>query len=113
MLIMVAGPYSADDALVRVANLARMNDAAAAVMRLGHIPMIGVNAAFPVLEAAGHDFRHGWMMEISLSLAARCDGCLLVARSPGADREAESFSARGLPVWNRLEDIPPLAGARR
>jgi hypothetical protein len=46
------------------------------------------------------------MMEISLALAARCDACLQIANSPGADREADAIRARGLPVWTRIEDVP-------
>lgn len=107
MLIMVAGPYSAPGAEGRAANLRRMNEAAVEVARRGHTPVIGVNAALPVLEAAGLPFSHPWMMEISLALAGRCDGCLHIANSPGADREAESIRARGLPVWRRVAELPP------
>jgi hypothetical protein len=109
MLIMVAGPYSAPDAQGRAVNLRRMNDAAVEVARLGHIPVIGVNAALPVLEAAGLPPNHPWMMAISLALAERCDGCLHIANSPGADREAESFRARGFPVWRCVAEIPTVA----
>jgi len=44
MLIAVAGPYSADTPEQRQRNLDAMNEAAASVMKLGHIPVIGVNA---------------------------------------------------------------------
>lgn len=107
LLVMVAGPYSAPTAEGRAANLAAMNRAAAGVARRGHIPAIGVNAALPVLEAAGLPYTDPLMMTISLALAARCDGCLQIGRSPGADREAEAIRARGCPVWTRLEDLPP------
>lgn len=107
MLIMVAGPYSAPDAAGRAANLRAMNETAAAVARLGHIPVIGVNAALPVLEATGLPFTHPWMMEISLALAGKCDACIQIGHSPGADREAAAFRARGANVWMRIEDIPP------
>jgi hypothetical protein len=106
LLIIVAGPYSAATAEGRAANLAAMNRAAADVARRGHVPVIGVNAALPVLEAAGLPYNDPLMMTISLALAARCDGCLHIARSPGADREAEIIQSLGRPVWTRLEDIP-------
>jgi hypothetical protein len=106
LLVMVVGPYSAPTAEGRVANLAAMNRAAAEVARRGHVPLIGVNAAWPVLDAAGLAYSDPLMMTISLALAARCDGCLQIARSPGADREAEAIRALGRPVWVRLEDIP-------
>jgi hypothetical protein len=105
--VIVAGPYSAPTADGRAANLRRMNEAAVEVARLGHVPVIGVNAALPVLDAAGLPYTHPWMMEISLALAGRCDACLHIARSPGADREAELVRRKGLPVWTRIEDVPP------
>lgn len=107
LLIIVAGPYSAPTAEGRAANLAAMNRAAAELARRGHIPVIGVNAALPVLDAAGLPYSDPLMMTISLALAARCDGCLHIARSPGADREAELIRAAGRPVWTRLDEIPP------
>ena len=103
---MVAGPYSAPTAEGRAANLRRMNEAAAALARSGHVPVIGVNAAMPVLEAAGRPYTDPLMMTISLALAARCDACLRIAQSPGADREAELIKGLGRPVYERLEDIP-------
>ena len=73
MLICVAGPYRAPSQEQRAANLRAMNQAAAAIIARGHRAFIGVNAALPILEAAGHGYAHPWMMEISLALAARCD----------------------------------------
>jgi hypothetical protein len=103
---MVAGPYSAPTAEGRAANLAAMNRAAAEVARRGHIPVIGVNAALPVLDAAGLPHSDPLMMTISMALAERCDGCLHIGRSPGADREAEALRVLGRPVWTRAEDLP-------
>ena len=110
LLVMVAGAFGAPTAERRAANLLALNLAAAEVARRGHVPLIGVNAALPVLEAAGHGVDHRWMMEICLALAARCDACLRVSRSPGADREAELLRAAGRPVWESLDDVPQAAG---
>lgn len=106
LMIMVAGPYSADTAQGRTRNLRAMNETAAAVVRRGHIPVIGANAALPVLEAAGLPYTDPLMMEISLALAARCDACLQIGRSPGADREAAAIRSAGRPVFSRVEDLP-------
>ena len=40
-MIAVAGPYSADTPEQRERNLDAMNEAAASVMKLGHLPVIG------------------------------------------------------------------------
>ena len=106
MVIMVAGPYSAPTPEGRAANLRRMNEAAAELARRGHVPVVGVNAALPVLEAAGLPHTDPLMMTLSLTLAARCDACLRIGRSPGADREADLIKGLGQPVYERIEDVP-------
>lgn len=106
MVIMVAGPYSAPTPEGRAENLRRMNEAAAVLARRGHVPVIGVNAALPVLDAAGLPYTDPLMMTISLTLASHCDACLHIARSPGADREANVIRGMGKPVYERLEDVP-------
>ena len=109
MWIMIAGPYSsgAPAAEQRAANLRRLNDVAVELFRRGHIPIIGVNLALPVIEAAGGDAFDEMMMPISLALAERCDAVLRVGGpSVGADQEVERFRARGVPVYSRLEDVP-------
>lgn len=107
LLVLVAGPYSAPSAEGRAANLAALHRAAAEVARRGHLPVIGVDAALPVLEALGRPHTDPLMMAISLALAARCDGCLQIGHSPGADREAEALRNLGRPVWTQPGDLPP------
>lgn len=107
LLVIVAGPYSAPTPEKRAANLDAMHRAAAEVACRGHLPVIGVDVALPVLEALGRPYTDPLMMEISLALAARCDACLQIGRSPGADREARTIRALGRPVWARSEDLPP------
>ena len=54
MWIMIAAPYTSGgaDAALRGARLAEMNQAALAILRLGHVPVIGVNMALPIIAAA-------------------------------------------------------------
>ncbi len=110
MWIMVAGPYTSGGAgaAERAANLTRLNQAALALFDRGHLPIIGVNLALPVIAAAGEDQFERLMMPISLGLAERCDACLRIGGpSRGADDEAGRFRAAGKPVYFRLEDVPP------
>jgi hypothetical protein len=107
--IMVAGPYSASTREGRAENLRQLNQVAHEVYLRGHIPVVGVNAALPVAEAGGGTVSNEVIMGISLALADRCDALLLVASSPGADREAERMRARGCPIYRRLNEIPPAA----
>lgn len=107
MWIMISGPYTsgAADEHQRAANLRVMNEAALALFRMGHVPVIGVNMALPVIEAGGR--YDEVMMPLSLALAERCDACLRIGgASQGADDEADRFRARGLSVYSRIEDVP-------
>ena len=109
MWIMVSGPYTANartDA-ERAANLRAMNVAALELFRRGHVPVIGVNAALPIIEAAGPGAYDEIMMPLALALAERCDACLRIGGpSRGADDEAARFVAAGKQVYRRVEDVP-------
>jgi hypothetical protein len=111
MWIMVAGPYSsgAADAAARAANLRRLNEAAVALFRAGHVPVIGVNMALPMIDAAGGTpaAYDELMLSLSLTLVERCDACLRIGGpSPGADEEVKRFEAAGRPVYRALEEVP-------
>lgn len=110
MWIMVGGPYGtgAKSAAERAANLARMNEAALAVWRKGHVPVIGVNLALPIVAAAGGDAAANAeiMMPLSLALAERCDAFLRIGgASVGADEEMTRFVAAGKQVFRSVEEI--------
>jgi hypothetical protein len=110
MWIMVGGPYGtgAKSAAERAANLQIMNQAALALFRKGHVPIIGVNMALPVIAAAGGDAASEAeiMMPLSLSLAERCDAFLRIGgASAGADQEMARFVAAGKSVFRSIDDI--------
>jgi hypothetical protein len=106
MIIAIAGPYSAPTEEGRQANLNRLNEAAARVLEMGHIPLIGVNAALPVVEKANVTDKYKAIMDISMAVIDKCDALLLIAESPGANRERDLILAKGLPVYYSLEEIP-------
>lgn len=106
MLIMVAGPYTASTRQQRRKNLSSLNNIAAQVLRRGHIPVIGLNAALPVVEQANVRDPYKAIMDISLALAEKCDAILMVAESPGANRERAVFERKGLPIFHSLPEIP-------
>lgn len=110
--IMVAGPYSAGGASSedRARNLRVLNDAAVAVFSKGHIPIIGVNLALPMIEAAGEDGSfERIMMPLSLAISERCDAVLRIGgESRGADREVEVIQGKGGTVYRSLAEIPEV-----
>ncbi len=111
MWIMVAGPYASGgvDAAGRAENLAALNRAALALFRLGHVPVIGVNMALPVIAAAGEPAAYAEiMLPLSLALAERCDACLRIGgASAGADAEVARFRAAGRPVFFGVQEVAP------
>ena len=111
MWIMVAGPYrtGTTDPLVRAENLRRLNEIAYEILRKGHVPVIGVNLALPIIEAAGAESYDSIMMPLSLTVAERCDAVPRIGgASRGADEEVETFVARGFKVFRSLDEIPQL-----
>ncbi len=105
---MIAGPYTsgARTAQERDENLRVLNRAALGVWRKGHMPIIGVNNALPLIGIAGEEQFEELMMPISLEAAERCDACLRVGgASQGADAEVARFRRRGLPVYFDLDEI--------
>jgi hypothetical protein len=108
---MIAGPYSsgAKTDADREANLLTLNRAAYEVFRKGHVPIIGVNLALPVIQAAGPQMYEAIMMPLSLALADRCDAVLRIGGSSrGADDEVDRVQARGGRVYLSLEEIPDV-----
>ena len=109
MWIMVSGPYTSGAATPeqRLANLNAMNEAAVELFRRGHVPVIGVNMALPMIAVAGDAAFVELMMPVSLALAERCDACLRIGGpSKGADDEAEAFRRRGKVVYTAMGQVP-------
>jgi hypothetical protein len=106
MIIGVAGPYSGSTAGQRQKNLDAMNTAAARLLEMGHTPIIGMNAALPVLEKTSISDKYKATMEISLAVINACEALLLIAESPGANKERDLVLSKGLPVYYSLEEIP-------
>ena len=110
MWVMVAGPYRSVHPDGRAANLRELNRAANELFRKGHVPIIGVSMALPMIEAAGAESYDDIMMPLSLRLSGRCDAVLRIGgASHGADLEVEQFRRRGLPVFGSIDEVPAAA----
>ncbi len=93
----------------RAKNLRALNTAAYEVFKKGHVPIIGVNLALPIIDVAGKERYDELMMPISLAAAERCDAVLRVGgQSAGADEEVELIRARGGYIYRSLDEIPLL-----
>jgi hypothetical protein len=115
LMILIAGPYRSgtnDDPARMRANLRALEAVALPLYRAGHIPMIGEWVALPLLEVAGST-RVGdelWqeiLYPVAHRLIGKCDGVLrLPGPSQGADNDVRLARQLGLPVYERLEDVP-------
>lgn len=106
MIIGVAGPYSAPSEEERQFNLDAMNSAAALLLEKGHTPLIGVNAALPVVYKANLPDRYEAIMKISLAIIDKCEALLVIGESPGANRERDLVMSKGLSVYYSIDEIP-------
>jgi hypothetical protein len=115
MMILIAGPYRSgteDDPARMAQNLARLEAAAWPIFAAGHVPMIGVWVARPVLRSAGEPDPVGPLGEqvmypTAQRLLAHCDAVLrLPGESTGADQDVAIAHERGLPVFYELDQIP-------
>lgn len=105
MIIGVAGPYSADTDEKRRSNLDAMNIAAAKLLEMGHIPIIGMNAALPVVERADVKDKYKAIMDISLAVIDKCEAILILGESPGVQKEKDLVVSKGLPVYYSFDEI--------
>ena len=114
MWIMVSGPYSTgagadDDGDARAVNLAALNRAALALVRAGHLPIVGINLARPIARLAAED-PTPLIQRLSMAAVERCDACLRIGGpSRGADAEVERFAAAGRIVYRVLDEVPPAS----
>lgn len=106
MIIGVAGPYSAATQQERDKNLEMMNLAAARLLEMGHIPIIGVNAALPVVKYAIVPDVYKAIMDISLTVIEGVEALLVLGKSAGVQREKDLVSSKGLPVYYSIDEIP-------
>ena len=120
MLILIAGPYrsgTGDDPELMARNLERLEEAAWPIFRSGHVPMIGEWVALPVLRGAGGEspadpVAEGIMYPTAERLLEKCDAVLrLPGESTGADEDVRIARERGLPVYERVEQIPGYLAA--
>ena len=119
LLILIAGPYrsnTGDEPKLMARNLARLEEAAWPIFRSGHLPMIGEWVALPVLSSAGASgpldpFAQQVMYPTAERLLEHCDAVLrLPGASTGADQDVVIARRRGLPVYDRVQDIPGYIG---
>jgi hypothetical protein len=117
MMVLIAGPYrsgTGDDPAKIEANVRTMESFALPIYHLGHIPLLGEWLALPLAHLAGsQQTGDGAFNEIFHPIAERllgkCDAVLRVGgESKGADQMVEIARKKGLKIFTKLEEIPPV-----
>ncbi len=115
MTILVAGPYrsgTGGDAALIERNLHRLEQAALAIYRRGHVPMIGEWLALPLAKAAGSArlgdaISEEFLYPASRRLLSRCDALLRIGgESKGADEDVRAAQRLGLRIYRDIADVP-------
>lgn len=118
LMILIAGPYrsgTGDDLEKMAENLRRLEEVSWPIFQKGHIPMIGEWVALPIWTVAGGQSVGDDLYERILHPAAgrllqHCDAVLrLAGASKGADNDVAIATARGIPVYRSLEQIPDVS----
>lgn len=108
MIIGVAGPYSATSIEERRRNLDIMHNAAVEVFKKGHIPLVGIDAAIPVvaqMKFETEEERYDAIMRISLTVIDQCDALLVIGESRGVQMEKDLIEKKGLKVFYNLNEF--------
>ena len=117
LLILIAGPYRSgthDDPDLIAANVRAMTDAALAVFRAGHLPVMGEWLALPLIEHAGSQHVGDAVFDeifhpIARRLVPRCDACLRIGGpSQGADEMVALARAAGRLVFTNVQQLPVI-----
>lgn len=120
LMILVAGPYRAgtdDDPLRLAANVAAMEQCAAALLKAGHFPVLGEWVALPMTRLAGStaigdELYNAHFHAYAEGLLQRCDAVLRIGgASAGSERMVAHAQRLGLPVYYGLEQVPPCVAA--
>ena len=116
LMILVAGPYRSGtdgDAARIQANVDAMTRTALALLRRGHLPVMGEWFALPLIEAAvadgddPADADTAIFHPVAELLLARCDACLRIGGpSEGADRMVATARRLGKTVFSDLAEVP-------
>ena len=112
MRVFVCSPYSAPLPETRIRNVHRSLEAAVLLIQRGHQPFAPLVSHYidRLASGLGVPIPYSRWMEWSLCWLATCDAVLVLGSSPGADREVARALELGIPVYDRVEDVPEAAG---
>jgi len=117
MFILIAGPYrsgTGDDPARMAAKLKKLEEVSWPLFQAGHVPVIGEWFALPIWSAAGGSTVGDALYDevfhpVAHRLLNMVDAVLrLPGPSKGADNDVKLATARGIPVYHALSEVPSL-----
>ncbi|MBC8046548.1 MAG: hypothetical protein H7Y00_07115 [Fimbriimonadaceae bacterium] len=67
-----------------------------------------MNAALFVAEKSNAEDKYKLIMDISLAVVESCDALLLLAESPGANKERDLILSQGKKIFYSLDEIDSI-----
>ena len=117
-MILVAGPYrsgTGDQPDLIAANVRHMTDAALALYRMGHLPVLGEWFALPLIEEKekkniGDKIFNELFHPVAIRLIDHCDAVLRIgAASLGADEMVKTGKENGKIIFYGLEEVRAIS----
>lgn len=110
MRVFLASPYSAPLPATRMRNVHRSLEAAVALIHRGHEPFMPLVSHYidQFATTSGRPISRDRWMEFCLSWLATCQAVLCLGPSPGVDQEVARALELGIPVYDRVEDVPEV-----
>lgn len=104
--VFIAGPYSAPSHWQREMHVHAACEAAKVLIDEGFLPYVPhlshyIDCCYDDLEKPSYEV---WMAQ-TLAWVSACDILLIIAASPGANREAERAESLGIPVARSIDEV--------
>lgn len=115
MKVFVSGPLTNDgtaDTFEQINNMEAAARAGYQLIKKGHNPFVPHLSLYMGQLAAIEGTEITWRkwMDIDLAFLKHCDALLTLGSSRGADLERATALHLGIPVYDRIEDIPSVKG---
>ncbi len=110
MLIMVTGPVGRFSGVSGIELQNRLNALAAAsleVLKMGHVPVVGVFQAYPMIDLLPTTEEKLVVLEqYYLALMDQCEALLVIGHSPGVQMKIDVFRKANKPIYTSIDALP-------
>jgi hypothetical protein len=112
VLIMVTGPVGRFSGVSAMELQQRLNALAAAslgVLKTGHVPVVGVFQAYPMIDLLPtQEEKLAVLEQCYLALMDECEALLVIGHSPGVQMKIDIFKKANKPIYTSVDALPDL-----